>query len=240
MKTRVLIVDDNHDLADNLAELLEDEGYATLTAYSGERAVELAAAQPFDIVLTDIRMPGMNGVELVKKLSSINEKAIFLLMTAYTSDAMLGEALRAGVRAILNKPVELPDLLARLPHGAVRVLLIEDDAQLADLLADALSRHGFEVDIALTCEQAREPIARSRPDVAVADVFLPDGNGAQLAREICLKNGIPVVLMTGYDSEGATQIVQSLPARSSRFVAKPFRTEALLDALHSLVEGAGS
>lgn len=238
MKKRVLIVDDNHALADNLAELLEDEGYATLTAYSGEQAVEVAAGHPFDIVLTDIRMPGMNGVELVKRLSTINERAIFLLMTAYTSDAMLGEALRAGVRAILNKPVDLSELLARLPHGAVRVLVIEDDAQLAELLADALSRHGFEVDIALSCEQALARIDADPPDVAITDVFLPDGNGADLARELCVAKQIPVVLVTGYDSEGAAKIVQSLPARTSRFVAKPFDTEALLGALRDLVEGA--
>ncbi|MBK8266718.1 MAG: response regulator [Nannocystis sp.] len=237
MSPRVLVVDDNHELADNLSELLQDEGYATLTAYSAERALELAAKEQFDIVLTDIRMPGMNGVELVKRLSAINERAIFLLMTAYSTDAMLGEALRAGVRAILSKPVDLRELLTRLPHGVVKVLVIEDDAQLAELLCEALSRHGYDVDSALSCGQARQKIAASPPDVVVLDVFLPDGNGATLAAEITGSGTIPVVLMTGYDADGAASLVQSLPSSSSRFLAKPFHTDSLLTALRELVAG---
>ena len=66
MNSRVLIVDDNHDLADNLAELLEDEGYAVETAYSGERALDLASAEVFDTILTDVRMPGISGVDQVR------------------------------------------------------------------------------------------------------------------------------------------------------------------------------
>jgi len=234
---RVLVVDDNHELADNLAELLEEEGYSALTAYSAERAIEIAAKEPFDIVLTDIRMPGMNGVELVKRLSEINGRAIFLLMTAYSTDAMLGEALRAGVRAILSKPVDLRDLLARLPNGVVKVLVIEDDVQLGELLSEALSRHGYEVEVALDCAKARQKFETSPPDVIVMDVFLPDGNGAALAAEVAGSGQFPVVLMTGYDVDGAASLVQSLPARTSRFLAKPFHTDSLLMALRELVAG---
>ncbi|HFE45641.1 MAG TPA: response regulator, partial [Nannocystis exedens] len=82
---RVLIVDDNHDLADNLAELLEQEGYAVATAYSGEKALVLAETDVFDTVLTDVRMPGISGVDLVKRLRGLNPETSFLLMTAYSS-----------------------------------------------------------------------------------------------------------------------------------------------------------
>jgi DNA-binding response OmpR family regulator len=236
MTQRVLVVDDNHDLAENLAELLEDEGYEVATAYSGEDALEIASERSFDTVLADIRMPGMNGVELVKRLSELNPETTYLLMTAYSSDALLGEAMRAGVRAILNKPIDLSLLLKRLPHGAVNVLVIEDEVQLGELLVEALGRRGYRARVAHSCGDAIEEIENNTPDAVVLDVFLPDGNGAELARELCLDKGIPVVLMTGFDFAGGAELVQSLPSKSSRFLAKPFHTDALLDALRSLVK----
>ncbi|MCB9567250.1 MAG: response regulator [Myxococcales bacterium] len=239
MTQRVLIVDDNHELADNLAELLEDEGYEVATAYSGERALEIARDSKFDTVLADIRMPGMNGVELVQNLSRINPSTTYLLMTAYSSDALLGEAMRAGVKAILPKPLDLGALLRRLPLGATNVLILEDDAALASLLAESLERRGYRVRIANGVHQAVAEIKEARPDAVVLDVFLPDGNGAELARDLCTESGIPVVLMTGYDFDGAAGLVQSLPAQSSRFLTKPFQTNALLDALRSLVPNEG-
>ncbi|MGB1017235.1 MAG: response regulator, partial [Nannocystaceae bacterium] len=129
--TRVLIVDDNHELAENIAELLEDEGYETTVAFSSEQALALAKAATYELVLADIRMPGMNGVELIEVLGQLNPEATFLLMTAYTSDQMLAKAMQSGVEAVLPKPLAVERLLEIMPRRVdASLLLVEDDPTL--------------------------------------------------------------------------------------------------------------
>ena len=117
MRLHVLVVDDNRPLAENLAEILTDEGCCVRTAFSAEEALGAAAELRPDLVLTDIRMPGMNGIELVQRLAVRAPTAIFLLMTAYTADAVLMSAAQLGlIRAVLAKPLAVDKLLAMLPR----------------------------------------------------------------------------------------------------------------------------
>ena len=232
MSPRVLIVDDNHDLADNLAELLEQEGYAVATAYSGEKALVLAETDVFDTVLTDVRMPGISGVDLVKRLRGLNPETSFLLMTAYSSDAVLSEALGAGVRAVLTKPVDIDLLLARLPHDVVRVLVVEGDDEFGEELVSALRSRGYSAELERKCEAAIRRIVRGGLDAVVLDAFLPDCKGSELARSLCLNQGIPVVLLVG---EFDSAIELPLASVGVRFLTKPFHTDALFEALRSVV-----
>ena len=122
MSLEVLVVDDNRPLAENLAEILAEEGCRVRTAFSAEEALGAAEMLCPEFVLTDIRLPGMNGVELVRRLVVRAPGATFLLMTAYTSDQILTDASRLGViRAVLAKPLAIERLLAMLPRPAGRV-----------------------------------------------------------------------------------------------------------------------
>jgi CheY-like chemotaxis protein len=117
----VLVVDDNRQLAENLAEILADEGCRVRTAFSAEEALGAAEKVCPDFVLTDIRLPGMNGVELIRRLAVRAPAATFLLMTAYTSDQILKDASHLGVvRAVLPKPLAIDRLLALLPRDTGR------------------------------------------------------------------------------------------------------------------------
>ncbi len=111
---RILIVDDNIELAENLAEFLEEEGHRTTTASSAERAIDISGAHDFDLLLSDVRMPGINGVELVTHLRVCRPQLCCLLMTAYSSEELLREARSVGVAAILDKPLDLDKLLSRV------------------------------------------------------------------------------------------------------------------------------
>jgi len=237
MNSRVLIVDDNHDLADNLAELLEEEGYAVETAYSGERALDLASSESFDTILTDVRMPGISGVDLVKRLRGQNPSTSFLLMTAYSSDAVLGEALRAGVRAVLTKPVDLDLLLARLPHDVAKVLVLEGDGAIGAQLVAALTGRGYTALLETDCTNGEALVRDGDFDAVVLDAFLAGCNSTELARSLCLDLRIPVVLLSG-ELDGAVNMLESLPPDCVRFLNKPFQTDALLDALRSVMEVA--
>ena len=114
MSTRVLVVDDNRDLAENIAEILGDEGYETLACFDPLDALAHAREFDFDVAVLDVRMPGMNGVLLHQKLTQLRPDACYLLVTAFTQDDELAAARAAGVMAVLPKPIPLAELLAIL------------------------------------------------------------------------------------------------------------------------------
>lgn len=93
MKGTALVVDDNRELAENIGEILESEGYEVLVAGDAENALTQARARPFDVAVMDIRLPGMDGVSLHRKLLELCPDAVYVLMTAYTRHARIAEAL---------------------------------------------------------------------------------------------------------------------------------------------------
>lgn len=249
MSLRVLVVDDNRALADNLAEILADEGCTPTTAYSAEEALLTAQATHFDIVLTDIRMPGMSGVELIQRLSAREPTTTFLLMTAYTSDQMLSAAAHLGVvRAVLAKPLAVEKLLAMLPRraGSGRVLVVDADPA----LAASLRGRGYEVHHADSLAQAHAIIATVVPDIAVIDVCLPDGDGVALARELCAPVSaaptgsepdapakIPIIVLTALGHEVDEAELRRMAPEQIQFISRPFATESLLAALEQIRQG---
>lgn len=241
MSLQVLVVDDNRELADNLAEILVDEGHTAVTAYSGEEALAATAARHFDFVLTDIRMPGMDGVELITRLHERDPSATYLLMTAHASDGVLEAAATLGIAgAILTKPLAIDRLLELIlaPAGA-QVLIVEDDADLAEALGESLRARGYGVRVAHTLAEARAAVDVTPPDMAIVDVILPDGDGVVLIRELCAGNPttgspqVPIVLMTGLGKFDAEELRRLAPG-SIQFLTKPFAPDALVGALRRL------
>ena len=245
MNLRVLVVDDNRALAENLAEILADEGCEPTTAYSAEQALRLAEATHFDIVLTDIRMPGMSGVELIERLSARGSSTTFLLMTAYTSDQMLSAAAHLGVvRAVLAKPLAVEKLLELLPRrcGAGRILVVEPDGA----LAANLRARGYEVHHADCLVQAHKIIDTVIPDIAVIDVCLPGNDGVTLARELCVRSvsgppgvsaRIPIIVLTALGHEVDEAELRRIAPQAVQFITKPVATESVLAALAHIKQG---
>jgi CheY-like chemotaxis protein len=114
MRQRALIVDDNLPLAENLAEILSEEGYEVAVFDRPDAAVSACENRDFDVALLDMRMPGMDGVALLSLLAEKCPRARFVMMTAYTEDARIADALSAGVCTVLPKPVPIGSLLQAL------------------------------------------------------------------------------------------------------------------------------
>ena len=119
MPGRALVVDDDRMLARTLAEILELEGWSVTQANSGTEAVNVAARQTFDIVLMDVRMPGMDGVDAFRAMKASHPDIKVILMTAYTAEDRIGEARREGVLRVLPKPIDVQKLLVRYLQSAV-------------------------------------------------------------------------------------------------------------------------
>jgi len=112
----VLIVDDEHVIADTLTVILSNSGFAVMTAYDARTALELASVIPPDLLLTDVSMPGMNGIELaIALIQSVPDCKILLFSGQASTVDLLDKAQHAGYDfTLILKPVHPTDLLSRI------------------------------------------------------------------------------------------------------------------------------
>lgn len=111
---RLLVVDDDALNARTLSDIFTLNGYETRNAFSGQEALELIKKMQFNVVLSDVRMDGMNGVELLRASKAIQKDIVFILMTAYTDMDLLMEGMKEGALVTLKKPLDIDMLLAQI------------------------------------------------------------------------------------------------------------------------------
>ncbi|MBI3178164.1 MAG: sigma-54-dependent Fis family transcriptional regulator, partial [Deltaproteobacteria bacterium] len=116
MKERILVVEDEEVLRINLCEFLVERGYAALGVGDAESALAALADEDYAIVITDIRLPGMDGMALLKKIVAERPETFILVATAYASVESVVEALRLGAFDYLLKPVVFEDLLQKVQN----------------------------------------------------------------------------------------------------------------------------
>jgi len=114
MFAKILVVDDEKAIRDSLNMILSDEGYSVISAADGEEALNFLIKDDFDIVITDIKMPNIDGMELLSKGTKNSPSTFFIIMTAYASVNTAVEALRYGAYDYIIKPVEFDDLIMRV------------------------------------------------------------------------------------------------------------------------------
>jgi DNA-binding response OmpR family regulator len=113
-EARVLLVDDEREFAGALAERLRLRGYAARAAFSAAEALQAAAAESFDVVLLDLNLPGVRGVELLLTLRQTLPGAAIILLSGHLDLADKIEGLRLDAFETLLKPVEMPELIAKI------------------------------------------------------------------------------------------------------------------------------
>lgn len=228
----VLIVDDNPAFAENVAEVLEATGHEAVIETEPKRALELLRHRRFDALITDMRMPQVNGAELVREVRGIDPGLPVVLVTAYANDAELRCAQRDGVAAVLPKAQQLlPKLLATLDglRRDAMVLLVEDDAALRETLTEALAGRGYTV-IGLADLEDLDATA-ARPCVALVDLRLRGcAFGQALERARARFPGTPVLIISAY----AQELGQ---LEGAELFAKPFDTAALIARIEALTPG---
>ena len=109
----ILVVDDQPAVATSLADILEFKGFKVYPAFSGTEAIKVLKENPIDILLTDVRMPDMNGVNLYRESRKIRPKLVTYLMTAYAADEIIQQGMKEGIKTVLTKPLDI-DLVVAL------------------------------------------------------------------------------------------------------------------------------
>ncbi|MBI3184032.1 MAG: response regulator [Myxococcales bacterium] len=225
----LLLVDDNLELAENVSEILRDRGDEVDVATEGLEALRLLKGRRYDVLITDMKMPGMTGAQLVHEARSVDPGLPVIALTAYTSRTDLRTARNDGLLAVLGKPPPLP-LMFELLSAARRdgiVALVEDDEALSDNLCEAMRARGFTAVTANTLIEATR-LGNIRPFAAVVDLVLPGGPYGEVMNHLDKRfPGLPQVVITAHREV-------SLPKPPHRIFYKPFDTGQLLSELEKL------
>jgi DNA-binding NtrC family response regulator len=241
--TSVLVIDDNADLAENIAEILEDCGVDVHLAADAKQALDCFDARKWSLVVTDVRMPGVDGLELLSLIKERSPGTPVLVMTGFADRDTIARAHHSGALAVVHKPLDLDaflELVERIAEAEDAILVVEDDVALCGNLTDILcEQRGVLPHPATSVALARKLAAAVDFKAALIDLRLPDGNGLVLARELHQRadgSRRPVIVMTGYPEELEAGPDQNDEVRENLVVlTKPFPVPSLLERLRELV-----
>lgn len=122
---RVLIVDDEEDFRVTLANRLKKRKFAVLEAEDGSKALEMARTYPVDVALVDIKMPGIDGLEVLKRIKELNPLVEVIMLTGHASVESGVEGMRLGAFDYLMKPCDINDLVLKIEDAYQQKILRE-------------------------------------------------------------------------------------------------------------------
>ncbi|GFE61881.1 sigma-54 dependent transcriptional regulator [Geobacter sp. AOG2] len=184
---RVLVVDDEAVIRDALKRILEGERFSVETCVSGHSAIESLHERDFDLIVTDLKMPGMNGIEVLKAVKALQPEAPVIMITGYASVDTAVEAMKNGAVDYIAKPFSPEQFLEKVERALEqRVLLLEEFSQ----KKDAISHQGFDLFVGQSKEMQK--VYHRIMQVAMTDstvlVTGESGTGKELVARAIHKN----------------------------------------------------
>ncbi|MBL7060837.1 MAG: response regulator [Actinobacteria bacterium] len=229
----ILIVDDDRRMANTLSDILNVKGYNAEVAYSGRGAIKKVESGSFDCIITDVKMPDIDGVKFYKTIKVRKPDIPVVLMTAYSTDSLVKEGLDAGVVATLTKPLDINAILSFLSmlKKENTIVIVDDDPKFAKTLAGILKKRGFIV-IEVTDISNLDDTLIQNNKIVVLDMKLGSVNGLDVLKDIKKKHpDMPVILITGYRKEMSQSIKKALDIKAYTCLYKPLHIEKLLEVL---------
>jgi signal transduction histidine kinase/DNA-binding response OmpR family regulator len=236
----ILTIDDDAAARDLMQRCLTQAGYRAISAHNGAEGLELARAQTPDAILLDVRMPDMDGWEVLSRLKSDPELAnIPVLMVTIDEDSALSSAL--GAVEYLHKPIDNDRLLTLLQPYRTQsltpsVLVVEDNIDNRQMICRQLHKAGWRVIEAENGVRALAAIAIERPDVILLDLMMPEMDGFEFLRELRQKaswRSIPAIVLTAKDL--TTEERQWLDGQTQRIYQKGSGSSQILDEIRNLL-----
>ena len=234
---RILVVDDDPGMRITLEGIIEDEGYEVVGVANGYEAIELVHEERFDLIFMDIKMPGINGVETYREIKKASPQAVAVMMTGFSVEELVKEALREGAYGVIYKPFAMEQIIDIMQSvlTSSAVLVVDDLDTHRETLRAILEDTGYKVSEAKDGEDAISVIQNNRYDVVLMDVVMPGLNGFDTFTEVHeIDPLIKVIFVTGYALEPSVR--QSLHEGAYSVITKPVDPGDLLTLIRSITD----
>jgi len=236
-KTNILVVDDLRSMRLTLGGILEDKGHNVVTVENGYQAIEAVRESHFDAIFMDIKMPGINGVQTFREVKKIDPKAVVIMMTAYSVEELVKEALEEGAYAVVYKPFDIDRIIAIIEKLLERTLILVVDDQFADreTLKGILEDKGYRVATAQDGAEAIEMVRSKHYDIIFLDVRLPGMDGVETFEQVKkIDPQATVIMMTGYTEEDLVK--RAITQGAYTCIYKPFDMEKVISLVEDITK----
>ena len=233
----ISIVDDDEFIRRSTKLLVESFGFRAATFESAEEFLKSEMVSDTSCILVDIRMPGMNGLELQSHLATTGFYTPIIFITAYDNMELRGRAMQAGAVAFLGKPFGSEELFQAISIGLPSeakseslISVVDDDPSVRSSMKLLIESFGFQTAIFESAESFLEAEQLHRTSCLVADLQMPGMNGLQLQRCLAAESrAIPMIFITAFDDKESRR--RAMQAGAVAFLSKPFTEDQLLKAI---------
>ncbi len=187
-KARIVVIDDEVNAATALCTILKEDGYDVAWAHDGTSGLSIIEQTDADLVLTDLRMPGMDGLELLKQLKKSRPQTMVILMTAYGTVKNAVRAMKSGAEDYLSKPLDVEELEVVLERALEKKHLLEETRQLRERVAD---KYRFENILGESKDMLRafKAVRQVAPSSASVLLLGESGTGKELFAQALHQSG---------------------------------------------------
>jgi two-component system response regulator HydG len=235
-QTNILVVDDLRSIRLTLGGILEDKGHNVVTVEDGYRAIEEVRKAHFDAIFMDIKMPGINGVQTFREVKKIDPKAAVIMMTAYSVEDLVREALEEGAYAVIYKPFDIDKIIALIDDlldEKTLILVVDDQFGDRETLKAILEEKGYRVTTAADGTEAVKMVAERHYDIIFLDIKMPGIDGIETFERVKkIDPGAVVIMMTGYTAEDMVE--KALSGGAYTCIHKPFDLEKVMSILEGI------
>ena len=254
MKKNILLVDDEPMVLEVTARILRQSGFFVEEASGGPEALKLLQKERANLLITDIQMPGMNGVDLILKTHETYPDLEVIAVSAYGTEATQDKLRRIGVFGYVEKPIN-PEQLAEMAGNAIksnrtvrlglgrlepqlsfnkeRILVVDDSVDILEILSRILSNEGYRVTTARDGSIACEKILVNDYDLVIMDINMPKMNGIETVKAIRENDPDTYILLISGEAE-SNEIQEAIANGANKFMPKPLDFDALLAVIKKI------
>lgn len=226
-----MLVDDDLRVREMFYNLFSRKGYKVFTAAAAQEGIELINQVNPDLVLMDIKMPKMDGIQALKKIREMGVTTRVVMLSAAGEVEAEREARVFGASGFLRKALDV-DIIAKAVDEILKerpdsgkeenrkILIVDDDLRIREILEKFLAKKGFEPITAASGEEALEKMAKEGPIAVLSDIKMPGMDGIMLLKKIReISEGIGVIMITGVGDEDMAR--QAIELGAYDYIVKP-------------------
>lgn len=246
-KYKVLIVEDNDAARKQLARVVRKEGFEVVEAENGRAGLEIFKKELPEIVITDLKMPDIDGLEVMHTVRRTSPNAQVILVTAFGETDTAISALHEGALDYLKKPLDIDQLSLALGRAKEKIaeykktpffpnlLLAEDEVVTRERITRVLEKEGWKVFAVADGKEAIDVFQQTKIDIALLDIKMPQKDGLEALHEMrSMTHDFEAIILTGYGNESSA--IQAMHDGAINFLRKPIDLDQMILAVEKALE----